>query len=99
MGAYISDVTGPFMQSLIFFHQESSTLVAIYDEPLGQETDKMTLIFPGDVPGSSPQRVVPKRVGTRTLVFSTPGELGFSGNAYSHSAADNDLQFLSNFPH
>ena len=33
----------------------------------------MALIFPGDVPGSSPQRVVPKHVGTRTLVFSTPG--------------------------
>ena len=46
----------------------------IYDEPIGEEDDIMTLMFPGDVSGSSPKRVVPERVGTRTLVFDTPGK-------------------------
>ena len=47
----------------------------IYDDPIGEEDDVMTLMFPGDVSGSSPKRVVPERVGTRTLVFDTPGIL------------------------
>lgn len=55
--------------------QQSSKLVVIYDEPLGDEGDAMTLMFPGDVSGSSPKRVVPERIGKRTLVFDTPGKL------------------------
>lgn len=46
----------------------------IYDDPIGEEDDVITLMFPGDVSGSSPKRVVPERVGTRTLVFDTPGK-------------------------
>lgn len=46
----------------------------IYDDPIGEEEDVMTLMFPGDVSGSSPKRVVPERIGTRTLVFDTPGK-------------------------
>jgi len=55
-----------------FFCNQSSTIVAIYNEPLGKETDGITLMFPGDLLTSSPQRVVPKRIGNRTLVFETP---------------------------
>lgn len=46
----------------------------IYDDPIGEEDDVITLMFPGDVSGSSPKRVIPERVGTRTLVFDTPGK-------------------------
>ena len=49
-------------------------MVAIYDEDLSDSPrDPVTLIFPGDQAGSSPKRVVPDRVGTRTLIFKTPG--------------------------
>ena len=49
-------------------------MVAIYDEDLSDSPrDPVTLIFPGNQAGSSPKRVVPERVGTRTLIFKTPG--------------------------
>ena len=62
------------MSITLFLLQQSSTIVAIYNEPLGKETDGITLMFPGDLLTSSPQRVVPKRIGNRTLVFETPGK-------------------------
>lgn len=46
----------------------------IYDDPIGEEDDVVTLMFPGDASGSSPKRVVSERVGARTLVFDTPGK-------------------------
>ena len=56
-----------------FLLQQSSKIVVIYDEPLAKEGDAITLLLPGDVSGSSPKRVVPARIGTKTLVFDTPG--------------------------
>ena len=56
------------------YMQQSSKLVVVYDDPVGEEDDPITLMFPGDLSGSSPQRVVPQRVGRRTLVFDTPGK-------------------------
>ena len=59
---------------MCFLLQQSCKLVVIYDDPIGEEDDALTLMFPGDVSGSSPKRVVPERVGTKTLVFDTPGK-------------------------
>ena len=53
--------------------QQSSKLVVVYDDPIGEEDDPITLNFPGDLSGSSPQRIIPQRVGKRTLIFNTPG--------------------------
>jgi len=64
----------PQMSITLFLLQQSSTIVAIYNEPLGKEMDGVTLMFPGDFPTSPPQRVVPKRIGNQTLVFETPGK-------------------------
>ena len=55
--------------------QQSSKIVVVYNEPLGNEVDGVTLMFPGDKPTSSPKRVVPRRIGDRTLVFDTPGDM------------------------
>ena len=55
--------------------QQSSKLVVIYDEPIGEEDDTITLVFPaGDISGSNSKKVVPERIGTRTMVFDTPGK-------------------------
>ena len=55
--------------------QQSSKIVVVYNEPLGDEVDGVSLMFPGDKPTSYPQRVVPRRIGDRTLVFNTPGDM------------------------
>lgn len=46
----------------------------IYDEPIGEEDDVVTLMFPGNIGGSSSKEVKSKRIGNRTLVFDTPGK-------------------------
>ena len=48
--------------------------MVIYDDPIGEEDDVVTLMFPGDISGSSPKKVETERIGTRTLVFDTPGK-------------------------
>ena len=53
--------------------QQSTKVVVVYDDPIGEEDDMVTLMFPGDISGSPSKRVVPERIGSRTLVFDTPG--------------------------
>ena len=55
--------------------QQSSTIVAIYNEAIGDESQQITLQFPGNASGSPPQRITPQRVDSRTLVFQTPGSI------------------------
>ena len=63
--------------------QQSSKIVVVYNEPLGSEVDGVALMFPGDMPTSSPKRVVPQRIGDRTLVFKTPGNMLIALNTSS----------------
>lgn len=49
-------------------------MVAMYDVPIGDEYEKITLQFPGDVVGSSSRQIATKRVGSQSVVFNTPGK-------------------------
>ena len=50
-------------------------MVVIFPQPLSRSVnDELTLVFPGPDWGSAPVRVIPDRVGDRTLVFNTPGQ-------------------------
>ena len=61
--------------NFLIIPQQSSTIVAVYNEPLGEEVDTVTLMFPGDMPTSSPKKIVPRRLGSQTLIFDTPGDM------------------------
>ncbi len=49
-------------------------MVVLYDDPIGDENERITLQFPGDILGSSPQQITTRRVGSQTIVFNTPGK-------------------------
>lgn len=49
-------------------------MVVLYDVPVGDESEKVTLQFPGDMVGSSPRQIATKRVGSQSVVFNTPGK-------------------------
>lgn len=54
--------------------QKKATIAAIYSEPLGEESDGLTLLFPCDCgSNSSVVEVTPRRIGRHTLIFETPG--------------------------
>ena len=52
--------------------QQETKMVAMYDVPIGDEYEKITLQFPGDVVGSSSRQIATKRVGSQSVVFNTP---------------------------
>ena len=52
-------------------------MVVLYDDSVGDENERITLQFPGDVVGSSPRQITTRRVGSQTIVFNTPGKHRF----------------------
>jgi hypothetical protein len=56
-----------------FIFSKRCQIAAIYDEELGHTAhDRITLMFSGGPPCAAPIRVVPERIGSRTLLFNTP---------------------------
>lgn len=54
--------------------QQNTRIVAVYNEPIGDESENIVLLFPGDLAGRSPQQINTTRVGCQTIVFNTPGQ-------------------------
>ncbi len=54
--------------------QQTSTVVIIYDEPVGIKEDEVIFIFPGEVSGGPMKKVVPERIDSRTFVIETPSK-------------------------
>lgn len=52
--------------------QQSSTIVIIYGEAVGENDDQITFIFPGETSGG--KKVYPQQVDSRTFVLETPSE-------------------------
>ena len=71
-------------------------MVVIYPQPLsGSVNDELALVFPGPDWGSAPVRVIPDRVGDRTLVFNTPGNIVVY--VYNRRVDATDLQYAQSW--